>query len=168
VGAWLKSWCQNVPDSDNGIAGLRARATGSQLGTLPEVALERWFAAKSLASVWCHRDRVPTLDCRPTRDGMPPEIAVSGRDCQEAFWYTRRISLDGGARSRDHTGKSLATAVRGVKPMRARIMAWHFFCRRTTHSDLELLQKVPRQIAWRGTWVGVALYSAWCCVVTAP
>src|SRR6266481_4901689 len=44
----------------------RARETGSQLGTLPEVKLEKWITAKSWAAAWCHRDRVPTRECRPT------------------------------------------------------------------------------------------------------
>src|SRR5260221_13735127 len=35
-------------------------------------------------------------------------------------------------------------------------MAWHFSCRRMPRSDCELLQKVPRQLTWRGTFVGGA------------
>jgi AAA domain len=30
------------------------------------VGEEKWITAKSWVAVWCHRDRVPTLDCRPT------------------------------------------------------------------------------------------------------
>src|SRR5205809_838207 len=32
-------------------------------------------------------------------------------------------------------------------------MAWHFFRRRRTWPDHQLLQKVPRQAAWRGTFL---------------
>jgi hypothetical protein len=41
--------------------------------------------------------------------------------------------------------------------MRAQIMAWNFLPRRISLTDGELLQKVPRQMAWRGTFFGTQL-----------
>jgi hypothetical protein len=39
-----------------------------------------------------------------------------------------------------------------LKPLCAQTMAWNFFCRRTPLSGCGLMQKVPRQGAWRGTF----------------
>jgi hypothetical protein len=44
-----------------------------------------------------------------------------------------------------------------VRRLRGAQRAWHFFCPRMPFLDSELLQKVPRQSAWRGTFPGPLL-----------
>src|SRR5258708_5117903 len=57
-----------------------------------------------------------------------------------------------GRRSWPHVWRAGRGGPIGTEPWHAHLMAWNFLGRRMPLLDRELMQKVPRQMAWRGTF----------------